>query len=279
MTETKSKKRAPLTAAVIQLNAQDDVAKNLTRAGELVHEAVKHGAEVCVLPENFAFMGEEEDKRSIAESLEGHGPIVKFLRALALDSGVHIVAGGMPEASGDPDRPFNTSVLVDPSGTIAARYRKVHLFDVDVGQSYRESHSTSASPTPAEVQVVDVRGAKLGMTVCYDVRFPELYRRLGDRGAEIVCVPAAFTLMTGKDHWHVLLRARAIENQAFILAAAQWGKHPRGRQTYGHSLIVNPWGTVLAECGDGEGFATARLDFGYQEEIRSSLPALKHRRL
>jgi predicted amidohydrolase len=279
MTDTKSKKRPPLTAAVIQLNAQDDVARNLSRAGELVHEASKRGAEVCVLPENFAFMGEEEDKRSIAESLEGHGPIVKFLRALAQDTGVHIVAGGMPEASGDPDRPFNTSVLVDPSGTIAARYRKVHLFDVDVGQSYRESHSTTPSPTPADVQVLDVRGAKLGMTVCYDVRFPELYRRLGDRGAEIVCVPAAFTLMTGKDHWHVLLRARAIENQAFILAAAQWGKHPRGRQTYGHSLIVNPWGTVLAECGDGEGFATARLDFGYQDEIRSSLPALKHRRL
>ncbi|MDB4994060.1 MAG: Aliphatic amidase AmiE [Myxococcaceae bacterium] len=279
MTETKSKKRAPLTAAVIQLNTQDDVAKNLTRAGELVHEAVRHGAQVCVLPENFAFMGEEEDKRSIAESLEGQGPIVKFLRALGKEVGVHIVAGGMPEASGDPDRPFNTSVLVDPSGTIAARYRKVHLFDVDIGQSYCESRSTLASPTPDDVRVLDVRGAKLGMTVCYDVRFPELYRRLAERGAEIVTVPAAFTLMTGKDHWHVLLRARAVENQAFILAAGQWGKHPRGRQTYGHSLIVNPWGTVLAECGDGEGFATARLDFAYQDEIRSSLPALKHRRL
>jgi deaminated glutathione amidase len=279
MTDTKSKKRPPLTAAVIQLNAQDDVAKNLARAGELVREAATHGAEVCVLPENFAFMGEEEDKRSIAESLDGHGPIVKFLRQIAKDAGVHVVAGGMPEASGDPDRPFNTSVLVDPSGAIAARYRKVHLFDVDVGQSYRESRSTTPSPAPEDFQIMDVRGASLGMTVCYDVRFPELYRRLGERGAEIVCVPAAFTLMTGKDHWHVLLRARAIENQAFVLAAAQWGKHPRGRQTYGHSLIVNPWGTVLAECGDGEGFATARLDFAYQDEIRTALPALKHRRL
>jgi predicted amidohydrolase len=268
-----------LTAAVLQLNAQDDVAKNLARASELVSEAKKAGAELVVLPENFAFMGEEDDKRSIAESLDGNGPIVRFLRKIATEAGVHVVAGGMPEASGDPDRPFNTSVLVDPSGTIAARYRKVHLFDVDVGQSYRESNSTTPSPAPEDVSVVDVRGTSVGMTVCYDVRFPELYRRLGDRGARVVCIPAAFTLMTGKDHWHVLLRARAIENQAFVLAAAQWGKHPRGRQTYGHALIANPWGTVIAECGDGEGFAVARLDFAYQDEVRSSLPALKHRRI
>jgi predicted amidohydrolase len=267
-----------LTAAVIQLSSQDDVDKNLARARELVEQARAAGAELVVLPENFAIMGEEEEKRALAESLESGGKIGSFCASLAKEQGVFVVAGGMPEQSNDRDRPFNTSAIFHPSGELVARYRKIHLFDVDVpgGQSYRESRSTTDGVEPV---VADVRGVSVGMTVCYDLRFPELYRRLAELGARVVTVPAAFTLMTGKDHWHVLLRARAIENQVFVLAAAQTGKHPKGRQTYGKSLIVDPWGDVLCQAGEGEGFAIARLDFAAQDRVRAALPCLTHRKL
>ncbi len=184
----------------------------------------------------------------------------------------------MPEASDDPARPFNTSVLVDPRGAIAATYRKVHLFDVSLadGTSARESAASSAG---SEAVTAAVNGVRIGLSICYDVRFPELYRRLVDQGARIVTVPAAFTLTTGKDHWHALLRARAIENQVYVLAPAQHGKHPRGRQTYGKSIIVDPWGEVVAQCSEGEGFAAALLDFDYQDRVRTSLPSLLHRKL
>jgi len=192
---------------------------------------------------------------------------------------VHLVAGSFVEADGDDL--FNTSCLVGPDGAATAAYRKVHLFDVGVeGASSRESDTFSAGPGPVVADLGgDADAPKLGLTVCYDLRFPELFRRLGDAGARLITVPAAFTLTTGKDHWHVLLRARAIENQVFILAPAQTGRHPRGRQTYGKSLIVDPWGDVLAQCGEGEGYAVARLDFAYQDRVRASLPCLKHRRL
>jgi len=269
-----------MNVAVIQLNAQDDVSANLTRVRALVADAAKAGAELIALPENFAFMGEEEKKRGIAERIDGgEGPIVATLRKAAADAKAWIVAGGMPEASDDAQRPFNTSLLVAPDGTIAARYRKVHLFDVDLpdGTKLLESNATKAGNEPV---VHDLGGkAKLGMTICYDLRFPELYRKLVDAGVRIVTVPAAFTLTTGKDHWHVLLRARAIENQVFVLAPAQHGKHPKGRQTYGKSLIVDPWGDVVAQCAEGEGFATARLDFAAQDRVRASLPCLTHRRM
>ena len=271
-----------VVAAAVQLSSQEDVAKNLARAGELVGEARAAGAQLVVLPENFAFMGTEEDKRALAEDLDAGGPIVTFVREAARRHGVFLVAGGMPERTNDAARPFNTSLLVDPRGDVVARYRKVHLFDVEVpgGQSYEESASTSAGPV-ADVggAVADACGTKLGMSVCYDVRFPELYRRLARAGARIVTVPAAFTLMTGKDHWHVLLRARAIENQVFVVAAAQQGKHPRGRQTYGKSLVVDPWGDVVAQAGDGEGFCVARCDLGYQDKVRAALPCLSHVRI
>ncbi len=277
-----------LTAAVIQLSSQDDLAGNLERAEAQIAAARKAGAELVVLPENFAFMGgDEEQKRAIAEPVTvgapppggtAEGPIVRFLRDTARRHGVFVVAGGMPEKSDDAARPFNTSVLVAPSGEVLAAYRKIHLFDVEVGdgQTYKESRATFGGSEPV---VADVRGVKLGMTVCYDVRFPELYRRLVDLGARVVTVPAAFTLMTGKDHWHVLLRARAIENQVYVLAAAQHGKHPRGRQTYGKSLVVDPWGDVIAQASEGEGFALARLDFAAQDRTRAALPCLTHRRL
>jgi deaminated glutathione amidase len=267
-----------MLAAVIQLNSQDDVDKNLARAVLLIGEAARAGAQIVALPENFAYTGDDEGKRAVAERLDGKGPILSAIGSAAREHAVHVVAGGMPEASEDPQKPYNSSVLIDPRGLPVAAYRKVHLFDVDLpdGTSLRESDAT----TPGhEAVVARVRDVPLGMSVCYDLRFPELYRALERRGARIVTVPSAFTLTTGKDHWHVLIRARAIENQVFILAPAQHGKHPRGRQTYGKSLIVDPWGDVLAQCGEGEGFAMARLDLGYQDRVRAALPCLAHRRL
>lgn len=280
-----------MRAAVIQLSSQDDVAKNLERVRALVAEAARAGAELVALPENFAFMGEEAQKREIAESTEDDapGPITSAIVGAAREHGLWVVAGGMPEASGDAARPFNTSLLVSPDGRVVARYRKIHLFDVDLpdGTKLLESGATRAGSEPVIADIgsrarageSEAGPTKLGMTICYDLRFPELYRRLVAEGVRIVTVPAAFTLTTGKDHWHVLLRARAIENQVFILAPAQHGRHPRGRTTYGKSLIVDPWGDVLAQCGEGEGIALTRLDFAAQDRVRASLPCLSHRRL
>ena len=242
----------PLTAAAIQLSSQADVPTNLARAGELIAAARAAGAELCALPENFAFMGEEVDKRSHAESIAAGGKILDFLRAAAKGHGIHLVAGGFPEKSDEPARPFNTSLLVGPDGEIRSAYRKIHLFDVELadGTVLKESAGTQAGSAPV---LTEVAGVPLGMTICYDLRFPELYRALVKRGARIVTVPAAFTLTTGKDHWHTLLRARAIEDQVFVIAPAQTGKHPRGRQTYGKSLIVDP-GRRPRPGGRGRGF-------------------------
>jgi predicted amidohydrolase len=269
----------PLTAAVVQLNSQDDVTKNLSRVRELSKRARDAGAEIVSLPENFAFFGDEEKKREIAEDLAGSGEIVQTLKTHAKELGAWIVAGGMPEKSDDRARPFNTSVLISPTGDVVSRYRKIHLFDVDVPGAgpLTESSATAAGSEPC---LTEARGVPLGMTVCYDVRFPELFTKLALGGARVISVPAAFTLMTGKDHWTVLMRARAIENEVFILAPAQAGKHPRGRHTYGKSMIVDPWGDVIAQAGgSGEGFAVARLDFAYQDEVRRALPCLSHKKI
>jgi len=267
-----------MRVAVVQLNTQDDVVANLEHVRHWVAQAAAAGARLVTLPENFAFMGEEARKRELAERLDGAfpGPIFTCLVECATRHGVWVLGGGMPEKSDDPARPYNASVLVDPRGELAALYRKVHLFDVSLadGTAARESAATSAGAQPV---TAEVEGVRVGLSVCYDVRFPELYRRLVDEGARIVTVPAAFTLTTGKDHWHVLLRARAIENQVYVLAPAQHGKHPRGRQTYGKSLVVDPWGEVVAQCSEGEGFALASLDFEYQDKVRTTLPALLHR--
>jgi predicted amidohydrolase len=263
-----------LRAAVVQLSSQDDVGENLARVRERVEEAASLGATLVGLPENFAYMGDEEGKRAIAESLEDPGPIGNALSSMAKEHRIHLFAGGMPERSSDPLRPYNTHAVFAPDGKLVARYRKIHLFDVDLpdGTSHRESNATFPGDEPV---MVDVSGVRVGLSICYDLRFPELYRRM--IGARVVLIPAAFTLTTGKDHWHVLLRARAIENQVFVLAPAQHGKHPRGRQTYGKSLIVDPWGDVLAQCGEGEGVAAASLDLVAQDRVRAALPCLRHR--
>jgi len=276
-----------LVAAVVQLCSQSDVGDNLRRAGKLVEAAALAGAKLVALPENFAFMGEEAQKRALAEPLGpvgaggtngARGPIVTFVRDTAKRYGIHLVAGGFPEKSSDAARPFNTSLLAGPDGNIVAAYRKIHLFDVSLPDGTTLKESAANSPGDERV-TASIGDAVLGMTICYDVRFPELYRTLTRRGARIVTVPSAFTVPTGKDHWHVLLRARAIENQVFVLAPGQHGKHPLGRQTYGKSVIIDPWGDVLAQAGEGEGFALARLDFAYQDRVRAALPCLDHVRL
>jgi len=257
------------------MNSQGDVRKNLARARELVAEAASLGATLVGLPENFALMGDsDDDKRAIAEALDEHGPILEALADLAKKHRIHLFGGGMPEKSDDPKRPYNTNVMFGPDGGMVAHYRKIHLFDVDLpdGTSLRESASNKAGREPI---LCDVAGVTVGLSVCYDLRFPELYRMM--KGARIVVVPAAFTLTTGKDHWHVLLRARAIENQVFVIAPAQHGKHPRGRQTYGKSLIVDPWGDVLAQAQEGESVCVATLDFEAQNRVRQALPCLAHR--
>jgi predicted amidohydrolase len=272
--------KEPVVFAAVQMNSQADVAANLERAAGLVAQAAARGAKAVVLPENFALMGhDEEDKRAIAEDLdEASGPIASMLRAAAREHEVWLVAGGLPERSADRDRPYNTNLVVDPTGAFTARYRKIHLFDVVIadGTKYRESGSTMAGDAPV---CADVVGVRLGLSICYDLRFPELYRALSSAGAEALVVPAAFTLATGKDHWLALLRARAIESQSYVIAAAQWGKHPRGRMTFGKSCIIDPWGEIVAQASEGVGVVTAALDPAYLAHVRANLPSLQHRRL
>lgn len=268
-----------MRVAVVQLNTQDDLAANLVRVRHWIAHAAAAGAQLVALPENFAYMGEDAKRRELAERLDGAFPgmILSALSESASKHGVWVLGGGMPERSEDTARPYNTALLLDPRGEIVATYRKLHLFDVTVpdGTSYRESATTSPG---TEVVTAEVLGVRIGLSICYDVRFPELFRRFADEGARVVTVPASFTVPTGKDHWHPLLRARAIENQVYVLAPAQHGKHPRGRQTYGKSLIADPWGEVVAQCSEGEGFAVATLDFAYQDRVRTAVPSLLHRK-
>jgi predicted amidohydrolase len=277
-TEERDGPRRTLVAAV-QLSSQADVAQNLVACERLVAEAASRGARIVVLPENFAYSGDEAGRLAVAERLgELALPIQGALASFARRSGVYVVGGGMPERGPDALRPFNTLVCFSPSGELVGSYRKIHLFDVELADG--TSLCESAKTTPgANAVVVELDGFRVGLSICYDVRFPELYRELSDKGAELLLVPAAFTLHTGKDHWHVLLRARAIEAQSYVAAAAQWGKDPLGRTTYGHALVADPWGTVIAEASDGLGYALATIDAARLASVRASLPSLAHRRL
>jgi predicted amidohydrolase len=275
-----------LVVGAVQMTSTEDVEGNLERARELVRQAATFGALLVGLPENFAYLGNDRDHRlAIAETLpdpgmEGTaptGPILGAMQELARATGTWLLLGGFPER-GTGNKIRNSAVLLDPSGAVVSVYRKVHLFDVDVpgGRRFRESEAIEPGGTPV---VAETPWGGLGLSICYDLRFPELYRALTAEGARIVAVPSAFTVETGKDHWHVLLRARAIENQVFLLAPAQFGVHGPNRSSYGHALVVDPWGVVLAECGDHEGVALARLDFDYQDRVRAALPVLTHRRV
>ena len=270
-------------AGVVQLTSNDDVEANLEAVRRTTRRAVDEGAKLVVVPECFAFMGREEDKRQVAEPLPEGGPILRRCQDLAVDLDVELILGGFWETSAHPGKVRNACVQIRPDGSVGAIYRKIHLFDVDLADGTRLQESATVEPGHEPV-VADTRLGRLGLSVCYDVRFPELYRRLVDDGALALAVPAAFTLTTGKDHWHVLLRARAIEQQSFVLAAAQTGRHvlrdgTGRRQSYGHALIADPWGTVLAQCGEGEGCAVATIDPQVVHRVRRELPALRHRRL
>jgi predicted amidohydrolase len=268
-----------LRVAAVQMSSQADLGANLSECRRLLGQAGAAGASLVVLPENFAYFGPESGKRQLAERIgDETAPIQALLAESARTHGIVVIGGGMPERSNDPERPHNTAVVIGPNGKVIASYRKIHLFDVDLaeGSRYRESANTTAGSTPV---VVPVGGFGVGLSVCYDVRFPELYRALVDRGADVLTIPAAFTVHTGKDHWHVLIRARAIESQAWVIAAAQCGAHPQGRTTYGHSMVVDPWGTPVAEASDHVGVVVADVNRSYLEKVRATVPSLKHRRL
>jgi predicted amidohydrolase len=262
-------------AAAVQLRSTEDLHANLRRAEHWIRRAVDDGANFVALPENFAWLRIEPGAAAPAQDLDGE--VVGTMAALAKELSIHLLLGSIPERSNVPGKTHNTSVWLAPTGQVLASYRKLHLFDIElVGQ---ESHKESASiEAGSDAVVVKTDLACFGLSICYDLRFPELYRRLVDAGAQCLTVPAAFTLSTGKDHWHVLLRARAIENQSWVIAPGQWGHHGGARRSYGHSVIIDPWGAVVADCSDGEGFALARIHLSKVEEVRAQLPALCHRR-
>lgn len=263
-----------MRAAVVQINSTSDLGGNLDAARRQVSSAADDGAELVVLPEKWPLMAAGDELAAGAEPVDG--PAVTAARSWAQDLGITLVAGSFTEAHED-SRPSNTSLLIDPEGRIASTYRKIHMFDVDVGGvAYRESQVEDAGD---RIVVADAGQARIGMAVCYDLRFPELFRALVDRGATVISLPSAFTVPTGRDHWETLVRARAIENQVFVLAAGQVGRAQPKFDSWGHSMIVDPWGRMLAQVdGDREGFAVAELDFDEQERIRNELPALENRR-
>ncbi len=259
----------------MQLNSSADAAANLAVADRLTRAAAADGASLIVLPEKWTAMGSDEQQHAAAEPLDG--PAIAWARASARELGVDLIAGSILERVDGQEKLSNTSVHVGADGEIKAVYRKMHMFDVEVsGRTYRESDLEQAGD---EIVLSEtVAGVELGLSICYDVRFPELYRILAVRGARVFSLPAAFTLATTRDHWETLIRARAIENQAFVVAANQIGEHPDGSRSGGRSMIVDPWGLVLAQAPDSEGHILAELDLERQLQTRAQLPALVNRR-
>ena len=258
----------------MQLNSTGDKGRNLAAAERLVRIAAADGAELIALPEKWNLLAAGNEMAAGAEPLDG--PSLTAARGWARELGIHLLAGSIAERGGDGGKAFNTSVLIGPGGEDVAAYRKIHMFDVEAGGvEYRESDHEQAGE---EIVAGAVGEVELGLTVCYDLRFPELFRILAVRGARAIAVPSAFTLATGRDHWEVLLRARAIENQVFVIAPNQTGEAPPHYSSYGRSAIVDPWGVVLATAGDGEGLAIADLDLAAQERMRERLPSLASRR-
>ena len=268
-----------MRAAAIQMNSGADLDRNLQLAARLLSDAAADGCSLAVLPENFALMPTRGREKALHAEQPGAGPIQDFLSESAAKYGLWIIGGSMPLESPEPERVYGACVVVDDRGNQRAIYRKIHLFDVDLPdseESYRESHSMFAGDDPI---TVDTPAGRVGLTICYDVRFPELYRTLVDDGATLFTVPAAFTAVTGAAHWQTLLRARAIENLAYVIAPGQFGTHPDNRETYGHSMIVDPWGRILAEQPAGNGAVVADIDPGAPNKLRERFPALANRRL
>ncbi len=270
--------REPFVAAVVQLTSTSDEKANIKDASELIREAASAGARFIATPENTNYLGPHQEKVRRAEDLDG--AVCRLFADLARETGAYLLLGSFNERSPDPARCYNTSVLFDPSGKHLATYRKIHLFDVDVSDEVRFTESATVMPGEQPVAVQTPLGT-FGLTICYDLRFPELYRRLLEMGAEALLVPSAFTATTGKDHWLPLLRARAIENQCYVLAPAQCGHHDDEglRESHGHSLILGPWGDVLAVAADGPGVVMAEIDPARIERVRSSMPVQSHRKL
>jgi len=264
-----------MRAAAVQLNSTEDTGRNLATADRLTRAAAADGADLVVLPEKWSVLGSGSHLRAGAEPLDG--PAIGWARQTARELGIDLVAGSIAERVETRDKLANTSVHVGPDGEVRAVYRKIHMFDVEIeGTVYRESETEEAGEEIVVSRTAD--GVELGMSVCYDLRFPELYRILAVRGARIVAIPSAFTLATTRDHWPTLVRARAIENQAFVVAANQIGEHPPHHRSGGRSMIVDPWGVVLAQAPDEECVITADLDLERQERIRTELPSLANRR-
>jgi deaminated glutathione amidase len=272
-----------MKVAAVQLNSTADTAANLAAADRLTRAAAADGARLIVLPEKWTVIGSGEQLRAGAQTLDG--PAISWALATARELGVDLVAGSIVERRTGSEKPTsavgeklaNTSVHVDPNGEIRAVYRKVHMFDVEIdGRSYRESEIEQAGDEIVLSETQD--GVELGLAICYDLRFPELFRILAVRGARMIALPSAFTLPTTRDHWETLLRARAIENQTFVIAANQVGRHPGDQHSGGRSMIVDPWGVVLAQAPDREGYVVADCDLEYQRETRAKLPSLANRR-
>lgn len=263
--------------AAIQMTSSPDVNENLEQARPLLEDAAQRGASLAVVPENFAFMGlKDADKRAVAEP-EGSGPIQDFLAATARRLRMWIVSGTIPLRAGEDGRVAAASVVYDSDGNQVARYDKIHLFDVDIpGRVERYRESAHVAPG-ADTVVVDTPVGRLGLSVCYDIRFPELFRRLSAAGAQILTVPSAFTGPTGRAHWETLMCARAIENLCYVVAPAQSGFHPNGRETYGDSMIVDYWGRVVQRLPRGRGCIVAQIDLERQAQVRRNFPALEHR--
>lgn len=261
--------------AIAQMNSTPDVARNLRSVEALVQQASEQGASLLILPEGFAYIGPEKDRRPIEEDLSTPGPILTTCQELSQRHNLDLVLAGFWEKA-EQNKAFNSCVYLNADGSIQSVYRKVHLFDVDLsdGSTFRESETIARGH---DVVVSDAPFGKLGLSICYDLRFPELYRLLVDKGAVAIAVPAAFTFVTGADHWHVLLRARAIESQCYVFAAAQVGHHYGTRRSYGHALICDPWGEIIAQCSEGESIAVTSVDLSWVKEVRRRIPCLEHR--
>lgn len=259
---------------IAQMNSQDDKSDNLKTAGRLIDSLSAAGARLIVLPEYFNFLGPDEEKPAQAEPVDG-SPSLAAISARARENGVHVHLGSFLEKAAGTV--YNTSVVFDPRGDIVATYRKIHLFDVRVpgGIEYLESRTITAGSEPVTLKI---EGITFGLGICYDLRFPELFGRLSEQGAQVFLLPAAFTLQTGRDHWELLLRARAVENQCWVAAAGQWGPHPPGNTCFGRSMVITPWGLVAAQAPDGVCTLTADIDLEALERTRATFPTLKHRR-
>lgn len=266
--------RETLRIAAVQMSSGGDKEQNVVDALALIERAADSGASLVVLPETWTYMGDSDGTRGAAEPIPGD--TTQRLAEAARRQRIWLHAGSIFEVAPGEPRVYNTTVVLDPDGNIAGQYRKIHLFDVSIGDNVLSQESATVAPGD-EIVVVDLGGVKLGLTICYDLRFPELYRLLALAGAEVITVPAAFHNHTGKDHWEVLLRARAIENQVFVVAPNAWGKHSGGWHSYGRSMIVDPWGTPLATAADGVGIAFAECDLNALDRIRRDLPSLANR--